>query len=341
MKRIPIAIEGHRPYRVSVFVERGRVWCKWTVKGEPKFKSWPDSRSNRKAAQQWGRRYAAERLAMDHPDEPAAPAAPITLRDLWARYQHANAKDWRPKTAKGYAQHFAVLEDVLGGGRAITEIGLEDVDRFKVTRREAGIAHSQVRRQIGFLRQLLNWAEGRDLLLRNRLRSYRYSTPKDEREAPPDEYSRAELLAIAAQLGARRHWRARGIIALCGTLGARINAVLHLSWKDVDLEADTVTWRAAWDKLGEERIQPLTPLARAALVEASQERHESEPWVFWAVRAKGKPFHYNSVVHHLWEAEKRAGVAHRPGREFHGLRRMVVGDVGISATPAPGSGRSP
>ncbi len=327
MSREALGVEGHRPLRVSVYAERGRVWCKWTVKGRPKFKSWPDSKPNRRKALAWARQYAAERRALEKQAD-AVPPAPLTLASLWERYQKANAADWRAKTAKDYGQYFDVLDDVLGGSSLVGAITLEDVDGFKLARRKAGTAHSQVRRQIGFLRQLMNWAEGRELIQRNRLRAYRYVIPKDERAEPPGEYSRADLVVIAAQLEAPRHWRARGVITLCGTLGARINAVLHLRWPDVDLDAGTVAWRSEWDKLGEERVQPLTPRAKAALVEAWGQRHESEPWVFWAVRAKGRPYHYNSVVHHLWEAEKRAGVEHLAGRAFHGLRRMVVGDVG-------------
>ena len=328
MTQTLVATVGRRPFRVRVYVERGRVWCAWSVKGKRQTRSWRDSKANRRTAVTWAERYAAERVRLAQQPEPEVAPRPLTLERLWTMYQLASRKDWRDKTAADYDAYYAALADVFGPQRDVAGIRLEDVDAFKARRREDGIAHSQVRRQIGFLRQLLNWAEGRELVSRNRLRAYRYVIPKDEREALPAEYARAELLRIAAELAAPRHWRARGVITLCGTLGARINAVLHLRWEDVDLDAVTVTWQAAWDKLGDTRTQPLTPMAKAALIEAHGQRHETEPWVFWAVRVKGRPYHYNSVAHHLGEAEKRAGVEHIPGRAFHGLRRMVVGDIG-------------
>lgn len=314
---------GDRPYTVWVYAMAGRVYCQWAVGRRRKTKSWPDAPETRKQAKAWAEDFAVERRRQG----PNPTLAPLSLGALWARYRTANAYAWRPKTKRNYEQHWGALDDHLGSATLVEALTAEDLDAFRTARRAAGIAHNQVRRQIGFLRQLVNWAEGRRLLTANTLRAYRYIVPRDERKEPPAEYRRQELVAIAAHLAAARHWRARGVITLCGTLGARINAVLHLQWTDVDLDHNQVTWRAAWDKLGEERTQPLTPRAKAALVEARGHQHASEPWVFWAVRAQGRPYHYNSVVYHLCEAEKRAHVLHLKGRAFHGLRRMVIGDI--------------
>lgn len=316
---------GDRPFAVWVYLLEGRVFCQWAVNGRRKTKSWPDSPEARKEAKAWAEDFAAERRHQGQSANP--PRLALTLGALWTKYCEANAYAWRPKTRRDYEQYWAALEDRLGASTLLDALTPDDVDTYRRTRRREGIYHSQVRRQIGFLRQMLNWAEGRRLVALNALRGYRYAVPKDEREKPPAEYTRKQVLAIAAELATARHWRARVAIALCGDLGARVNSVLHLQWSDIDPQAGQVTWRAQWDKGGEERIQPLTPRANAALVEAARYKHASEPWIFWALRARGKPYHYNSLHYHLCQAEKRAKVVHLRNRAFHGLRRMVIGDI--------------
>lgn len=340
---------GQRGASVTVFVERGAVWLRFSVRGRSLKRFGDDTGPVRRKAMAWAKKYGAARTAAREQMAPSGKG--LTLRGLWLKYEKANSEAWRPKTTKGYRDYLGNLEEYFGPGFKVGKLTLDDVDEYRISQRAATVAHGQVRRQIGFLRQLLNWAEGRDLIARNKLHAYRYVIGKDERDTQPDEYSRSDVLAIAEQLAGPRHWRPRSIITLCGSLGARINAVLHLQWADVDLDEGLVTWRAAHDKLGEEGTQPLTPMAKAALVEAWGQRHETEPWVFWAVRSgvagegrrahrstagepKGRPYHYNSVLHHLNEAEKRAGVEHRHGRAFHGLRRMVVGDLGDLALAA-------
>lgn len=337
----PVTV-GTRPFTVRVAVGRGLVSCQWRgarVPGKKRrkllTKSWPDSPANRATALAYAKDYAAERqrLAKAPAEPPPAAPARLTLGELWERYKLSCAHGWRPKTARNYASHAKTLLDVLHENRAVEDTGLDEVDAYRAARRAGDathgqIAHGQVRREIGFLRQLATWAYGRGLTPANRLSAYRYRVPLDERTDGPGEYTRADLLAVAAELGKPQHWRARGAIALCGSLGARINAVLHLTWDDVDFAAGTVTWRAEWDKLGRVRVQPLTTRARAALTECLEHRHATEAWVFWAVRTRGRPYAYQSLHYHLTEAEDRAHVTHLPGRGFDGLRRMVVGDIG-------------
>ena len=332
----PVTV-GTRPFTVRVSVARGLVSCQWRGKPIPDkkrrkllTKSWPDSAANRRTALAYAKDYAAERQRLAKAAAEPAPVVParLTLGALWERYKVSCAHGWRPKTARNYASHAKTLLDVLHENRAVEDTGLDEVDAYRAARRAGGIAHGQVRREIGFLRQLATWAYGRGLTPANRLSAYKYRVPLDERTDGPAEYTRADLLRVAAELGKPQHWRARGAIALCGSLGARINAVLHLTWDDVDFAAGTLIWRKEWDKLGKERVQPLTTRARAALTECLAHRHLTEAWVFWAVRTRGRPYAYQSLHYHLTEAEGRAHVTHLPGRAFHGLRRMVVGDIG-------------
>ena len=198
---------GTRPYTVTVFTRGERVCCQWRVGQARKTKSWPDSPEHRAAAREWAADYAAERRRLAGRVVSAPP--PLTLADLWAKYQLALGPTWRPKTRDNYRDYYHTIADAFTPAKVVADITLDEVDGFRDHRRRQGIAHNQVRRQIGFLRQLVNWGEGRELVTRNRLRAYRYIVAKEERGAPPDEYRRDELVRIAAQLAAPRHWRGR------------------------------------------------------------------------------------------------------------------------------------
>jgi integrase len=119
---------------------------------------------------------------------------------------------------------------------------------------------------------------------------------------------------------------------LCWTQGARQHAVLHLQWRDIDLDARRITWRAAWDKVGRERAQPLREPAIAALTRALAHRERlaySGPWVFPAGSTKSawETYSIQSLWAALMSAERRSGVEHKRQRGGHGLRRLLTGDV--------------
>jgi integrase len=281
MPRRRLAFYGRRRFRVNVFVARGLVCCEWRVRGQRRTKSWPDSPKTREVAKRWAEDYADERRRVQQ-DRAAATVEPATLQLLWSRYRLARGDAWRPKTKDLYEGWWRDLAAFFGPSLRADALTLDHVDSFRQARRAAGVEHGTIRRTIGFLRQLYNFGEGRDLVQRNRLRAYRYVVAKDERGAEPDEYTRDEIVAIAKALDWPAQWRPRNIIRICGTHGKPVNAVLHLQWADVDFERRQVTWRAAWDKTGTERVTPMTRVSYAALLECYQQRHSSAPWLFWS-----------------------------------------------------------
>jgi len=300
------------------------VWCEWRdARKKRHTKSWPVSQEA--DAKRWAEEYAAERRRL----MPIGGPIP-TVAELWIKYKAANEHGWRPKTATLYADWASRLSVIK---RPVTELGHEDADALRDRLRAKKIAHGTIRRLVGFLRQMLNFAQGRRIIGQNPLATYRYQTPRSQRDARPAEYTRAELLKIAAALDWPEQWRARNVIQLCASYGARINAILHLRWEDIDFEQGGVTFRAEWDKTAETFTRPMTVVARAALLEAHGHRNESG-WVFWSRYRPTKVLRYSGLHWHLGEAEKRAGVAHIKGRAFHGLRRMVVGDIGDLTTAA-------
>ena len=125
------------------------------------------------------------------------------------------------------------------------------------------------------------------------------------------------------------------MMMLLGHQGVRINAALHLQWRDV--EDDQLIWRAEWDKLGNEWTQPIRDGTVSALLTAKGWRERDGydgPWVFYRPRRRSRrydredaPYTVQGFLDALRNAEDRAGVIHRPLRASHGLRKMVAGDV--------------
>jgi integrase len=130
-------------------------------------------------------------------------------------------------------------------------------------------------------------------------------------------------------------------VTIAAHQGARMNAILHMQWVDVDLESRTIVWRARWDKTGREWRQPITDAAAGGLGIAWVWRERDAyagPWVFYSSHARKRAlgddpravYHPTALLRALRLAESRAGVTHRPYRGMHGFRRAAAGDVARS-----------
>lgn len=170
-------------------------------------------------------------------------------------------------------------------------------------------------------------------------------------------------------LFAAKNWRPWVTLMLMGHHGQRWNAVQHLQpATDIDWEAGLVTWRAAYQKQGKDVVQPITHALLSAYIVARfwadkhlvmrprrrvrvtdgpqrgkwirdpeiQDQPIDSPWMLFAERNKLKPYSYSSFHFQLMKAEREAvvdgkkGIAHEQWRAGHGVRRMVVGNVGES-----------
>lgn len=319
MTRKSIQSYGSHGAQVHVYTEDGKVYVEWRDNAKKRHqKSYPLAKIE--DCKRWAMGYAAERERL------AKVSGPIpTIPELWVKYRTARGPGWRAKTPRNYADWAKMLGAIIA--KPIDQIGHDDADVVRDTLRARGIAHGTIRRAIGFLRQILTFAVGRRIIVANPVASYRYETPKSERTEPPAEYTREEITKIIAALDHPSEWRARDVVRLCASYGARVNAILHLRREDVNFDAGTVTFQGKWDKNGETFTRPMTTVARQALLEACNHAHASG-WVFWSPRDPTHPIRYNAVHYHLLKAEKRAGVQHIKRRAFHGERRMVIGDIG-------------
>jgi len=336
-QRKTFAVFGPSRGGVRVLLERGGelVRVQWYDDGIRRVKSWPNTREGRTEAKAWARGFAEARTLGPRPTTPR-----LTLRQLWERYFEAEFPHLRPKTQTNYREHWSRWELFLGRDFTADEARLGDVDHFRAALERQDYALSQIHKAIGVVKTVYNWGQRRELLGMNRLALYRFKVAKDRRSEPPAEYTHDERDAILQALRPDRHtqWRAWSAVTIAAYQGARMRAILHLQWTDLDLERGKIAWRARWDKTGRERMQPMTDGTRVALVVAQQWRERDAykgPWVFYTPHRQ----RWNGAdderaawtAQALWlalmKAERRARVRHLPYRAMHGFRRAIAGDV--------------
>ena len=328
-----IASYGHHGHSVRVFLEPSRdlVRVQWREHGQRRKKSWPNTGEGVREAKAWAKTFAAHRHI------PQTETSNLTLREMWDRYTTAEFTHLRPRTRANYAQRWAEWERFVGRHFIADDVTLEMFDGFRRARARLGLAVNQTSEAIKVVKLVYGWAQRRELISRNRAALYRFKFAKEDRPQPVQEYHPADFSKLLGQLDPRssREWRAWVALAICGTQGGRISAVLHLRWDDVDFEAGTIIWRAAWDKMGHERGQPLTAVARDALYVAlgwAQLDPAQLGWVFFTPtknkRERGDmTYHISSFWRMLCNAEKAAGIPHIKQRAAHGLRRMAAGNA--------------
>lgn len=324
---------GSRPHTVAVYVEAGRVWCLWRERGQRKKESWPDSSRNRRMAKAWAKAFAETRKAQ------AAPRIPVDTATLWERYVEAEFPTLRPKTQQLYSEYWRAWAVYVGQESIAEDLGVGTVTRYKAHLEGRGWAPNTMHRGIQTVKTVYAWGVRAEVLGRNAVRDFRFKTAKEKRREKPGEYRADELAAILAHLPIDRAttWRAHGVLAICGYQGARVNAVLHLRWEDIDTEAGVIHWVPRWDKQGRDETQPMREPTRKVL-EAIRPRTEGKGWLFpsGSTRNKGEVYGHQALIVALRLAEKNAGVPRRPYRGPHGLRRMLFNDV-LKATGDMGS----
>lgn len=275
----------------------------------------------------------------------------LSLDALWALYTGTSAyRELRARSKQLYHEGWKVFTLVVPGttiAESITPIILEQVrTRLEETATEKTKkprALASIRRIIGTVRIVFGWAERNELIKRNRLHAFKFRISKDRRPVSPAEYTDEEFVQIMGSFNPAwaKHRTPATILGVLGNQGARINAVVHLDWRDVDW--DTVVrlddgsemrglfiWRAQWDKMGNEWDQPMRQVTRDLLqVWWRLQGCPTEGWVFPTKNSRSQVGHFSVIgfLAALTTAEIRAGVTHQPMRGSHGFRRRLSGNV--------------
>ena len=141
------------------------------------------------------------------------------------------------------------------------QITLEDANAYAAQRRDAGIQDGTIWTQLNHLRIALNWAVKAGLIA---------TAPyiaRPSKPAPRDRYlTRAEISRLL-EAATTPHIRLAIILML--TTGARVGAVLELTWERVDLDRRIIDLRAKASGPRKGRATPpINETLLAALVEA-------------------------------------------------------------------------
>jgi integrase len=326
-----------RVYLVTLASGLRIIRAVWRERGKKVYERWSYTRANVQVA----RAYAegvAERLQKQIAGAPER----LTVVELIEKYLAAHDGTWRDATMQGTKYRLGKFLLFAGRGLYADQMTPELVDEYRkalravaLTKTRKPMASNQIALCVSVLKGLYAWARMRRLIGENPIAEYVMRLHKDDTRAETHEYTNDEWAAVARALNPKdwEQWRAYCLIVLGGVLGARQNALRHLTWADVDLVERSVVWQKRWDKTGRERKQSLPRDAVRCFRIARVWRRTDEytgVWVFYAVKKSKRhtaPYTYSALNGALHRAEERAGVTSIPYRAMHGLRRTSMGNA--------------
>ena len=348
--RKTIATYGTHGQSVGVLLDRHsgrtRVRVEW-YEGTPgdkrrRVKSWPDSPDGRPNANAWAAAFAAARAGGEHVSGQPSNVERLTTRRLWESFLTALSHTFRPNTKRNYSDAWNKWELFRERDSIAEDVRAQDVDLFCKALRNQGLGVNTISRIITAIKRVYRWAERQELLVRNRLATYRYEVGKDEMPESPGEYTaeeRADLIGVLSMRRDRRDgWRPWIAALVADETGAREHEILHFQWADVDWERRELVVRSRWSKTGRERRIPMTHGLLSALLTARRWREldgYGGPWIFYSGHTRKRElgedpravYDKSSLWLALTKAESAAGIPHEKGRAMHGFRRGVGGDI--------------
>ena len=339
--RRTVGVRG-RNYGVR-FVEDGAVKVAWYVGGKRHVRI--VSHKNTADA-----REQADEILKAALNATVAPSDPMTLSTLLVHHRE-NAKvrrhprtgtALRAKTLADYAEYerhiLRGLDPKLPAGALRKAMALNWID----AQRAQGLAEGTIARRVDYLKQVYRWAVERDLLEASPLVCFK-SPSRMGRKLPYTEDEAAKLMDAVLALPSRA-WRFRLLALLEAAYGPRVMQPLGLIWSDFDLDRVTRvplptgevamlvgTVRFRQDVVGskgqEDRVLPLLPFVREAVLAAFNHRRSDSDLVFWSWRDPLKASPYGSMNHRLRKLEQQAGVVRKRGRAFHAFRRSLTNEL--------------
>ena len=262
---------------------------------------------------------------------------PLTLERLFEIYGEEVTPTKRRQSRRRDGVVLAMFLKFFGRDRRPETLSQRDWDRF-IRQRRAGtvgpsgrpVSDRTVEHDLTFLMAVLNWAarsrdeEGRLLLDRNPLKGLRKPVEKNPNRVVLTEEEYQALLGVSGQVD----WRFRVALVLAHETGHRIGAICNLRWGDIDLEGETVRWRAEHEKTGYEHATPLTDEAVAVLEEARRMNPGSDNGPVLPATVNPSECMGFPQARFLWKrAERLAGLEPKRGRGWHSLRRKFASDL--------------
>jgi integrase len=254
---------------------------------------------------------------------------PPAIESVLAAYEEYLRTEGRAgKTISKYLKVFERVRDLAQrrNARTITAVNKRFVDAYRSERVEAEAAPKTVYCETVIVRQIVNFALSREMIVSDPLKNYRVKKP---RSRPQPCWTPAEVQQI---LDAARDPERSKFTVLADT-GMRVGELKYLTWDDVDFGFNMIQVQPKDDwqpKTGNQRAIPMSPRVRAVL--------ESLPhrcrWVFTAARSAKYPkgdhqFSEKHLLTSLKRVLKRLGL---PGH-LHTFRHAFISDALTRGTP--------
>ena len=189
--------------------------------------------------------------------------APL-IRDAVDTYMdYLKTEGRRDGTLKRYGPELDRFADFAAKCRVkrLSAVSLVLMDKYRAWRTKQEAKPATLYHESIVIKQLLNFAVAREVLVTNPLAKFK---PKKPKSPEPVAFTLDEVEAILV----RAHERYRPIFELLAFTGMRIGELAWLSWDDIDFEKGFVEIRAKDDWLpkdGDDRSLPMHPRVRRLL----------------------------------------------------------------------------
>ncbi|MCA9032134.1 MAG: tyrosine-type recombinase/integrase [Planctomycetaceae bacterium] len=263
---------------VSIF-QRGKTWwANWQHDGKQHRKSLKTT--SKKEARLRGLRLEADIVEGKNVNRVQAPpiSEAVTMYLTYLESERrcsATLKKYRPIFER--LQQFGSVQNVV----RLDQITVPFLDKYRHARVTAGRTKKTVYCESVIIRQLVNFAKARGLLVNDPLQGLKISEPKP---TPQPCFSPVEVEQI---LEASREPQ-RSVYTVLADTGARIGEIKWLTWEDVDFERNVLRIRPKdnWSpKTGDQRAIPMSKRVRKML----KSRSRGFRWVFTAAPSKKYP----------------------------------------------------
>ena len=201
------------------------------------------------------------------------------LTDLYLESPQHLAK--KERTRKEDARKLRRVVNFLGPNRNVVSLSESDVRRYSTARRagdkrlqgvvpEVAVKDRTVELDLVLLMAAFNWATrertstGRRLVRENPLHGVKLPREKNPRRPVMRHDVYLKLLEASRQI----HPLLTLALVVAEGTGRRISGWRNLRWDDVDFQAGTIRWRAAFDKKGYEDVVPMSDAVGDTLREA-------------------------------------------------------------------------
>lgn len=347
---------GERGARVTVFERGGALWARvWN----PTRKSYV-RRSLKHNDKDRAKRYALDEAKRLQEGRAELTTDRISFARLCALYEQHHTPDKSETEQREDARRSEMWCRWLGGKSDPHDISLGQWEGFRrarlsgaidgrgrpVAKKRRAVRERTVQADMLWLKWLLNWGvnwreNGAYLLKENVVRGYKL--PKDNNPRRPiasaNRYEKIrehtdDVTMATYVAGKRKHVRSylSEILDIAYETGRRVNAILNLTYADLDAEVKDETgntlpfgalrWRGKFDKQGKEWVTPIGPTTRAAIDRVMRERPGiGDAPLFPSRDDRTKPITRHVADAWLRKAEKLAKLETQEGSLWHAYRR--------------------